>query len=278
MTIVLCRCRNAGLIAQDVLRSALERLKPAGRRLYCVDDLCALAARQDPLFKQWAADEHLVVFACFERAVRALFAHAGAEGQSAARFVNLRILQTPQDAKTAVGSAVSEWAFGKEVLEEPVDIKAAEPDWVPWFPVIDRQRCRNCKQCLNFCLFGVYGQFDQTVAVLRPKKCKTGCPACARVCPYAALIFPKYDKSPINGDAVDEQQWKQASAAAAESLKQRLSANIYQFLKNRIRNTSDSLPADLHPLKDQFDIPDSVFNPPHSPSPRLESKDPAENG
>ncbi|HOK95406.1 MAG TPA: ferredoxin family protein [Anaerohalosphaeraceae bacterium] len=266
MTIVLCRCRNAGWIAEDILQSALELLKPAGRRLVCVDDLCALAAEQDPLFQQWAAKENLVVAACFERAVRALFAHAGIREQLVARFVNLRAIQTPQEAKAAVRNAIPEQGCPDALSGEPVDIQTAQSDWVPWFPVIDRQRCRNCMQCLNFCLFGVYGQVDQTVRVLRPKKCKTGCPACARVCPYAAIIFPKYDKSPINGDAVDQQQWEQASAASAESFKHRLSANIYQFLKNRAQNSPDSLSPDLRKLKDQFDIPDSIFNPPPSQS------------
>jgi hypothetical protein len=39
--------------------------------------------------------------------------------------------------------------------------------------------------------------------------------------------------------------------------------NIYQFLKNRGQaNQNPASLADLHDLKDQLDIPDSVFNPP----------------
>lgn len=81
--------------------------------------------------------------------------------------------------------------------------------WTPWYPVIDYSRCVGCRQCMDFCLFGVYaaGQ-DHAVEVSKPSGCKTGCPACARVCPHAAIIFPKYAHSPINGDEVTDANWK----------------------------------------------------------------------
>jgi NAD-dependent dihydropyrimidine dehydrogenase PreA subunit len=91
--------------------------------------------------------------------------------------------------------------------------------WKPWFPVIDYERCENCKQCLSFCLFGVYGlDGEGRVEVQNPDHCKTDCPACARVCPHVAIIFPKYDRTPINGDTVDEE------AAANQAVKVDLSA------------------------------------------------------
>lgn len=64
-----------------------------------------------------------------------------------------------------------------------------------WHPVIDRGRCVNCKQCLRFCLFGVY-EFDaqSTVRVTSPDNCKPGCPACARICPSSSIMFPLYEK------------------------------------------------------------------------------------
>ena len=72
-----------------------------------------------------------------------------------------------------------------------------------WYPVVDRGRCTNCMECLDFCLFGVYSPApDKAVQVTKPAGCKTGCPACARVCPHAAIMFPKYAQSPINGDEV----------------------------------------------------------------------------
>jgi Pyruvate/2-oxoacid:ferredoxin oxidoreductase delta subunit len=88
------------------------------------------------------------------------------------------------------------------------DLEAAggrEGAWVPWFPVIDYGRCKACKQCLNFCLFGTYSLDEEgRVRVASPAKCKTNCPACARVCPELAIIFPKHAGGPINGAEVTE--------------------------------------------------------------------------
>jgi Pyruvate/2-oxoacid:ferredoxin oxidoreductase delta subunit len=77
--------------------------------------------------------------------------------------------------------------------------------WKPWFPVIDYDRCTNCMQCLSFCLFGVYGvDGDKRIQVQNNDNCKTNCPACSRVCPEAAIMFPKYKSGPINGDLVSD--------------------------------------------------------------------------
>jgi Pyruvate/2-oxoacid:ferredoxin oxidoreductase delta subunit len=77
--------------------------------------------------------------------------------------------------------------------------------WKPWFPVIDYDRCTNCMQCLSFCLFGVYGvDAERRLRVQNQENCKTNCPACSRVCPEAAIMFPKYKAGPINGDVVSD--------------------------------------------------------------------------
>lgn len=64
-----------------------------------------------------------------------------------------------------------------------------------WYPVIDGSRCVNCQHCQQFCLFGVYELDAQgKVEVRRPNQCKTGCPACARICPHSAIMFPLHEK------------------------------------------------------------------------------------
>ena len=72
-----------------------------------------------------------------------------------------------------------------------------------WYPVIDYARCTNCMECLDFCLFGVYGvdALDRLV-VENQDSCKRGCPACSRVCPEQAIIFPDYKTPAIAGAAV----------------------------------------------------------------------------
>jgi Pyruvate/2-oxoacid:ferredoxin oxidoreductase delta subunit len=65
-----------------------------------------------------------------------------------------------------------------------------------WYPVLDRERCTSCGRCLDFCLFGVYSRDGRRVQVAEPDRCKPGCPACARVCPAGAVMFPHYDADP----------------------------------------------------------------------------------
>jgi ferredoxin len=48
---------------------------------------------------------------------------------------------------------------------------------------------------LQFCLFGVYElDAEEKVTVGNPDRCKTGCPACSRICPQSAIMFPLYEK------------------------------------------------------------------------------------
>jgi Pyruvate/2-oxoacid:ferredoxin oxidoreductase delta subunit len=109
---------------------------------------------------------------------------------------------------------------------------ARHGEWKPWFPVIDYDRCTNCMQCLSFCLFGVYGvDAGQKIQVQTSDNCKTNCPACSRVCPEAAIMFPKYKAGPINGDVVS------AADLNREKMKIDISAllggDVYSLLRER---------------------------------------------
>ena len=69
-----------------------------------------------------------------------------------------------------------------------------------WYPVIDYSRCTNCLECLDFCLFGVYGiSAAEAILVEQPDNCRKGCPACSRVCPENAIIFPQHKSPAIAG-------------------------------------------------------------------------------
>jgi Pyruvate/2-oxoacid:ferredoxin oxidoreductase delta subunit len=72
-----------------------------------------------------------------------------------------------------------------------------------WYPVIDYSRCTNCMECIDFCLFGVYGvdSLDR-INVENQDNCKRGCPACSRVCPEQAIMFPDYKTPAIAGAPV----------------------------------------------------------------------------
>jgi Pyruvate/2-oxoacid:ferredoxin oxidoreductase delta subunit len=69
-----------------------------------------------------------------------------------------------------------------------------------WYPVIDYSRCTNCMECIDFCLFGVYGVDGlERLTVENQDNCKKGCPACSRVCPEQAIMFPDYKTPAIAG-------------------------------------------------------------------------------
>jgi len=72
-----------------------------------------------------------------------------------------------------------------------------------WYPVIDYSRCTNCMECLDFCLFGVYDvDGHDRITVQNQDSCKKGCPACSRVCPEQAIMFPDYKTAAIAGAPV----------------------------------------------------------------------------
>jgi Pyruvate/2-oxoacid:ferredoxin oxidoreductase delta subunit len=114
-----------------------------------------------------------------------------------------------------------------------VESRAPEPaGWKPWFPVIDYDRCTNCMQCLSFCLFGVYGvDAEKKIQVQNQDKCKTNCPACSRVCPEAAIMFPKYKTGPINGDAVSADDLRREKMKV--DISSLLGGDVFQMLRDR---------------------------------------------
>jgi Pyruvate/2-oxoacid:ferredoxin oxidoreductase delta subunit len=105
-------------------------------------------------------------------------------------------------------------------------------EWKPWFPVIDYDRCTNCMQCLSFCLFGVYGVDEaQQIQVQNNDNCKTNCPACSRVCPEAAIMFPKYKSGPINGDVVSDKDLNREKMKI--DISALLGGDVYAMLRER---------------------------------------------
>ena len=143
--------------------------------------------------------------------------------------------------------------------------------WKPWFPVIDFDRCTNCMQCLTFCLFDVYGvDAEQKITVQNQDNCKTDCPACSRVCPEVAILFPKYGKGPINGDVVREQDIQRE--AMKVDISTLLGGDLYGSLRTRQREARKRFSTErdeskallerkrcLGKLKKELDIPDEVL-------------------
>jgi NAD-dependent dihydropyrimidine dehydrogenase PreA subunit len=248
--ILFCQCAYANVIPPQVKQDVLERLVESGVAFDAVADLCALSAAKDPSLGSLAVRERLRIVACYPRAVKSLFAAAGAPlPVTGVEYLNMRDQSVLDAAHRLLGpSAPSANVSG--TLRVPPEKNGARsvPDtipvpakgdgrlfpvgWKPWFPVIDYDRCTNCMQCLSFCLFDVYGVTPEArITVLNPANCKTDCPACSRVCPEVAIIFPKYKAGPINGDEVS------ADDVRRETMKIDVSAllggDIYSMLRDR---------------------------------------------
>ena len=142
--------------------------------------------------------------------------------------------------------------------------------WKPWFPVIDYNRCTNCMQCLSFCLFDVYGVSEDKIQVQNQSNCKTDCPACSRVCPEVAILFPKYKKGPINGDVVRQEDIQRE--AMKVDISALLGGDLYGSLRQRQTEARQRFSTErdeskallerkkcLRKLKQDLDIPDEVL-------------------
>lgn len=105
-------------------------------------------------------------------------------------------------------------------LTLPFDREALKTEYgVPWYPVIDRALCTGCGTCNDYCLFSVYMSDGakperERVGVVAPLNCKTGCPACARLCPEGAVIFPFCPEAELNGE-VEQPLHRSADTLAA---------------------------------------------------------------
>lgn len=231
--VLYCDCAYARVVPADTKAAVRASLESSAHRATYVPDLCEMAARRDPRLREFANGEPILIVACYERAVRGLFQAADTPLPDAGvTIANMRTESAAEIAEklTAVPAAHTdvEAAAGAEAS----NTAAEAPTWKPWFPVIDYSRCTNCMQCLSFCLFDVYGvSSDRTIQVQNPTNCKTECPACSRVCPEVAIMFPKYRHAPINGDVVSSDDVRRE--AMKVDISALLGGDVYSLLRDR---------------------------------------------
>jgi Pyruvate/2-oxoacid:ferredoxin oxidoreductase delta subunit len=106
------------------------------------------------------------------------------------------------ESNSTRGGSALETEAAVEGQESPPSVTRIEEegDQRRWYPVIDYSRCTNCMECIDFCLFGVYGVDKiETILVEQPDNCRKGCPACSRVCPENAIMFPQHKNTAIAG-------------------------------------------------------------------------------
>jgi len=85
--------------------------------------------------------------------------------------------------------------------EEPEETFEGVPrKKVPWYPIIDYEKCISCGKCVDYCVFGVY-EFEErngkkTSIVKNPYKCTpVFCRGCEEICPSGAITHPSEEET-----------------------------------------------------------------------------------
>ena len=90
--VLYCHCAYAKVIPAETKNAVLKGLAEAGVEFDAVPDLCEMAARHDQRLVELAAHSSLTIAACYPRAVKWLFAAAGADlADKPVRVWNMRV-------------------------------------------------------------------------------------------------------------------------------------------------------------------------------------------
>jgi NAD-dependent dihydropyrimidine dehydrogenase PreA subunit len=226
--IIYCNC--GGERIPDTIKKSVETILQNSPVNYTkVSDLCGVSAlRKDLVSGIFHVGTDYMVIGCYKRAMDQLFRQVASLPQMPGikEHINL-IEQSADDAAEKIASFCSNYHGTSEH-----NLIVEDSGWPAWYPVIDPERCTQCGQCADFCLFGVYEKSDMLVKVVNPGGCKNNCPACARICPSAAIIFPKYKHGGAIGgsDEIDEKEEQVRQVRDIENI---MGNDLYEALERR---------------------------------------------
>lgn len=234
--VIYCNC-GGDIISDKVKETVNNFLYTEKVDATQLSDLCGLCVSdKEDIQKIFSSSQPTLIAACHPRAVKKLLDFAGIKSN----FENITFLNLRDTNETDIISLL------KSFCNEEPSIQTehfSEKEWPSWYPVLDYNRCSSCGQCADFCLFGVYEKSDGKIKVVNPKGCKNNCPACARICPETAIIFPKYKQGgAISGtDSIDEVAEHQRQN---QDLKTILGSDIYKALEMRKAKRQSIIKAD----------------------------------
>jgi ferredoxin len=225
--ILFCNCEGE-IITVDRLQSIKEQFRKVKADILCVSDLCRLSVTDTNEIKAFFSDgnEYLII-GCYSRTLKLLL-ESSLNGYENIPVLWLNFLEYDIEQLYHQIIAFTSDSQQESTMREVI----TPPEWPSWFPIIDYSRCTACGQCADFCLFGVYEKTEKYVSVVNPRGCKNNCPACARICPHTAIIFPKYKYGgAISGSGeIDEIAEQKRQVMDIESI---LGSDIYSALEQR---------------------------------------------
>lgn len=186
-TVVVSEHLDADAAQRDLVEQIITAAAHTGHEVVVTPDLYHLS-EDSPVWDELRGLPRRVTLWAWQhpRPLRWLLTRHGVDAEQWQLF-DLRTMHAAPDA----------YAVAPEAPAPGRVRRLAEPAPVRWYPVIDAERCQTCGHCQEFCLFGVYERdATQQVRVAHPDNCKAGCPACSRICPHGAIMFPLYDQDP----------------------------------------------------------------------------------
>jgi NAD-dependent dihydropyrimidine dehydrogenase PreA subunit len=226
--ILFCHCGGERIHPEtlNTVNEYLEELQVSVTRLA---DFCGLVANKKNLLAGlFVPGKEYLVIGCYPRTINLLIDQVKEQAGKPERLSHINLVELkPEEAIDRINEfcgAYKDDAVHREITEGS--------GWASWYPVVDYSRCTACGQCADFCLFGVYEKTENRVTVVNPAGCKINCPACARICPSTAIIFPKYKNGGAIGgsDEIDEQAEHQRQVQDMESI---MGDDLYLALERR---------------------------------------------
>jgi NAD-dependent dihydropyrimidine dehydrogenase PreA subunit len=225
--IVFCKC-GGERVPSERLQAIEASLEGVGAEVVVLSDLCLLSVLgKEKLQDLFHEGTKYLLIGCYERSMKLILEQTNPDNKN----LNIDYINFLELRDAEINRSISQFCGGADEVHSFREITLST-EWKSWFPVVDYSRCSACGQCHDFCLFGVYEKREGKVVVVQPQSCKNNCPACARICPGTAIIFPKYTYGgAIGGSEITNEEAEQDRQSA--DIKTILAGDIYSALEQR---------------------------------------------
>ncbi|MFA6295958.1 MAG: 4Fe-4S binding protein [Patescibacteria group bacterium] len=83
---------------------------------------------------------------------------------------------------------MSDLHIGAKIIEPGSSISNKTGSWKLQIPIVDRKKCQNCLQCVQYCPENCIKAKDDKLDYIDLNYCK-GCGICAHECPNKSIIM-----------------------------------------------------------------------------------------